>query len=162
MARRVFFSFHYATDIWRVGQIRNSWVTKDRETAGFWDAADWEKVKRAGDEAIKRWIERQLDGTSVTVVLIGSETAERRFVKYEIRRSYERGNGLLGVPIHRMKDQLGFTSAAGRNPFEDFLVEEYGARKRLSEICPVYDWVLHDGYENFADWIEDAAVQVCR
>lgn len=162
MARRVFFSFHYANDIWRVGQIRNSWVTKDRETAGFWDAADWEKAKRAGDEAIKRWIERQLDGTSVTVVLIGSATAERRFVKYEIRRSYERGNGLLGVWIHRMKDRFGFGGAAGRNPFDDFLVEECGVRKRLSEICPVYDWVLHGGYENFADWIEDAAVQVGR
>ncbi len=39
MARRVFFSFHYERDVWRAGQVRNSWVTKDREEAGFWDAA---------------------------------------------------------------------------------------------------------------------------
>jgi len=38
MARRVFFSFHYERDNWRAGQARNSWVTKDRESAGFWDA----------------------------------------------------------------------------------------------------------------------------
>ena len=61
MIRRVFFSFHYERDIWRVSQIRNSWVTKpDREAAGFWDAAKWEEVKRGGDAAIKKWINEQL------------------------------------------------------------------------------------------------------
>jgi hypothetical protein len=78
MARRVVFSFHYERDIWRASQIRNCWVTKpDRESAGFWDAASWEEVKRRGDEAVKRWIRDQLYGTSVTLVLIGSETSER-------------------------------------------------------------------------------------
>ena len=75
MARHDFFSFHYQRDIMRVSQVRNSWVTKNNgTTAGFWDAANWESVKRGGDAAIKRWIEEQLDGTSVTVVLIGAET----------------------------------------------------------------------------------------
>jgi len=85
MARRVFFSFHYERDILRVGQIRNSGITKSGvESAGFIDAASWESVKRQGDEAIKRWISSQLDGTSVTVVLIGAETSQREWVKYEI------------------------------------------------------------------------------
>jgi len=48
MARRVFFSFHYERDVWRAGQVRNCWVTKDREEAGFWDAASWEEVKKKG------------------------------------------------------------------------------------------------------------------
>ena len=62
MARRVFFSFHFERDVWRAGQVRNSWVTKaDRESAGFWDAADWEEVKKKGDEAIKKWIDKQLE-----------------------------------------------------------------------------------------------------
>jgi len=81
MARRVFFSFHYERDIWRASQIRNSWVTKlDREDAGFWNAASWEEVKKKGDEAIKRWIDAQLQGTCVTAVLIGAETSERKYV----------------------------------------------------------------------------------
>lgn len=47
MARKVFFSFHYERDVWRAAQVRNSWVTKpDRETAGFWDSASWEEVKK--------------------------------------------------------------------------------------------------------------------
>lgn len=157
MARRSFFSFHYQNDIWRASQVRNSWVTQDRETAGFWDAADWEKVKRGGDEAIKRWIENQLDETSVTVVLIGSHTSERKYVKYEIMRSYERQNGLLGIRIHRLKDRDGRTSTIGRNPFEDFYVENNGRRTYLSDMWPIYDWVSDNGYINFADWVERAA-----
>lgn len=85
MPRHVFFSYHYDRDIVRASQVRNSWVTQDRTTAGFWDAAAWEQVKRGGDTAIKSWIEQQLDGTSVTVVLIGAETATRRYVIHEIK-----------------------------------------------------------------------------
>ena len=54
MARRVYFAFYYERDVWRSGQVRNSWVTKpDREAAGFWDAAAWEEVKKKGKEAVK-------------------------------------------------------------------------------------------------------------
>jgi len=70
MVRRVFFSFHYEKDVWRANVVRNSWVSKpDRESAGFIDAADFEKLKKQGEEAIKRWINGQLEGTSVTAVL---------------------------------------------------------------------------------------------
>ena len=48
MARRVFFSFHYERDIWRVNVVRNSWLTKGREAAGFWDASLWEEAKKKG------------------------------------------------------------------------------------------------------------------
>jgi hypothetical protein len=82
MARRVFFSFHYQEDIWRVNQIRHVGVTKDWEAMPFLDAASWEAVKRKGDAAVKGWIDRQLDGTGVTVVLIGSQTAVQG---YEVR-----------------------------------------------------------------------------
>jgi hypothetical protein len=98
MARRVFFSFHYERDVWRASQVRNSWVTKpDREAAGFWDAASWEEVKKKGEEAIKAWIREQLKGTSVTVVLIGTETYKRKYVQYEIEQSCQMGNGLLSA-----------------------------------------------------------------
>jgi len=108
MARRVFFSFHYETDIWRASQVRNSWVTKpDREAAGFWDAAAREEVKKKGEEAIKRWIEKQLEGTSVTVVLIGAETSDRKYVQYEIKQSWNKGNGLIGIYVHNLKEQMG-------------------------------------------------------
>ncbi len=107
MARRVFFSFHYQEDIWRVSQIRNSRVTRDWETDKFLDAASWESIRRKGEAAVTAWIDRQISGTGVTVVLIGAETADRRFVRYEIEQRHKRGNGLLGIRIHRLKNQHG-------------------------------------------------------
>ena len=163
MARRVFFSFHYERDIWRASQVRNSWVTKpDREAAGFWDAAAWEEVKKKGEEAVKRWITKQLEGTTVTVVLIGAETSERKYVIYEIKRSYARGNGLLGVYIHKLKDKDGKVDYKGKNPFDNLYIEKDGRKVYLSEIYPTYDWVDDDGYNNFGDWVEKAAKKAGR
>ena len=51
------------------------------------------------------WIGRQMDGTSVTCVLIGSQTVNSRWIKYEIEQSIEKGNGLLGMYIHNVKDK---------------------------------------------------------
>jgi hypothetical protein len=158
LARSVFFSFHYQRDIWRASQVRNSWVTKpDREYAGFWDNATWEKVKWQGDKAIKGWINRYLKGASVTVVLIGAETYKRRYVNYEIERSVEEKMGLLGVYIHRLRDSERKPCLKGKNPFDNFFYKK-GIRKiSLSRIYPTYDYVLGSGYKNFAVWVERAA-----
>lgn len=78
-----------------------------KESAGFVDAADFEKIKRQGDQAIKKWIDEQLEGTSVTVVLVGAKTCSSRWVKYEIQKSIERGNGLLGIDVSKIKDLQG-------------------------------------------------------
>ncbi len=159
MARRVFFSFHYQRDIFRVSQVRNSGVTKGTyEQAGFIDHADWEALERAGDPAIKRWIDNQMNGSSVTVVLIGAETYDRPWVKYEIQQSHSDGKGMLGIYIHRLKDpRTALTDVQGRNPFSNIYITNSNPRKYLSEIYPTYDWVLNDGYKNFATWVEAAA-----
>ncbi len=147
MARRVFFSFHYERDVWRASVVRNSWVTKaDREAAGFFDAGIWEEAKKKGQQAIERMIDGALVGTTVTAVLIGAQTARREYVQYEITQSIARGNGLLGVRIHRIKDQVGNTDTDGPNP--------------LPSTYPVYDWVSDNGYNNFGDWVEKAAKKV--
>jgi hypothetical protein len=155
--RHVFFSFHYDRDIVRASQVRNSWVTHDRTTAGFWDSAAWERVTRGGDHIIKRWIEEQLDGTSVTVVLVGAETATRRFVIHEIQRSCVLGKGLLGVRIHDLPDFNRRTDPAGPNPFDNLWYDRPEGRLYLSQIYPTYEYVADNGYRNLDRWIEDAA-----
>ena len=142
MARRVFFSFEYEHDVWRANVVRNSWVAQGREAAGFIDAAVFEEVKKAGDQAIKNWIDNQLQGTSVTVVLVGSHTCASRWVGYEIEASKQRGNGLLGIDISSIRDQFQNTSSCcGQIP--------YG--------YSFYNWNNQSIFSTLGDWIELAA-----
>lgn len=151
MARKTFFSFHYERDAWRAGQVRNCDLIPSEDEYGFVDAVDWESIKKQGDEAVKRWIKEQLKNTSVTVVLVGAETARRPWVQYEILESWNRGNGLLGIWIHGIKDQDRQTDAKGLNPFVQFKFPD-GAL--LSSACKIYDWIAEDGRNGLGTWIE--------
>ena len=142
MVRRVFFSFEYKNDVSRSMVVRNSWVTQDREAAGFVDAADFEAVEQAGEAAIRRWIDSQLKGTSVTVVLVGSKTCTSNWVDYEIVKSEDEGNGLLGIDISKIRDLSGNTS---------------NCCGKLPKGYPFYYWNNDNGYANMGDWIEKAA-----
>ncbi len=147
MARRVFFSFKYKEDVSRAMIVRNSWVAQGKEAAGFIDAADFEKLEEQGDDAIRNWIDGQLEGTSVTVVLVGEKTCNSRWIEYEIEKSIENGKGLLGIGISKIKDLQGNTS------------------KRCGQIPKGYDfylWNNDDGYHKMSDWIEKAAEDVGR
>ena len=116
MARTVFFSFHYQRDIWRVNQIRSIPNITGNAAAGFKDASLWEESKKKGDDVIKRMIDKALEGTSVTVVFIGAKTAGRKFINYEIQKSLDRGNGLVGMQIHHLKNHLGEIDVVGDIP----------------------------------------------
>jgi len=162
MARRVFFGFHYERDIWRANVVRNSWVTKDREAAGFWDASLWEEAQKKGDEAIKKMIEEGLKNTTVAAVLIGKETSGRKWVLYEIRRSHEDGKGLLGVYIHGIEDSNGNTDQKGDNSFGEIGTDANGKPVYFWQLYPTYDWADDKGYDNFGDWVEKAAKKAGR
>lgn len=188
MAKRVFFSFHYQDVIdFRANTIRNHYLTKENQ-AGYFDASLWESSKLKGVAALKNLINDGLQNTSVTVVLIGSETYKRRWVQYEIMKSIEKGNQLIGIHINSIKCRAGYTKPQGINPF-DFLglqfstdghtatptikdgykwtyykdlgslsvphrsLEERGQNVPLSKYFPVYDWVMHNGFQNFPRWI---------
>ena len=147
MTRRVFFSFEYEHDVQRVNVVRNSWVTYGTSVP-FRDAADYEVVKKQGEAAIRKWIDGQLKGTSVTAVLVGKFTCQSKWVKYEIEQSIERANGLLQIDIGLIKDLNGELS----NCCGPMLYDCY---KR-------YDWIFDNGYENIEQWIEEAARQAGR
>ena len=102
-------------------------------------------------------IDDGLHNTSVTVVLIGAETANREYVDYEIIQSHNRGNGLLGVYIHNIEDQHGKMDTQGGNPFTHLRIEKNGKTVYLSELYPTYHWYGDDGYNNLGTWIEKAA-----
>ncbi|MCX5468105.1 TIR domain-containing protein [Acinetobacter nematophilus] len=140
MAKKVFFSFKYE-DVARAMVVRNSSVTQD--SAGFIDKADFEAVKKQGNEAIKNWIDNQLKGTTVTVVLVGENTNQSKWVKYEIEESIKRGNGLLEINISKI-NALGH----GTSDFCGWMLpNEYKA----------YNWNKDNGYNNLSAWIDMAA-----
>jgi hypothetical protein len=160
--RRVFYSFHYDRDIWRVSQVRHSGRTKQIEPSNqIIDHAAWEAIKKKGDAAVRDWIESQFVGAGVTVVLIGAETCTRQWVYYEIRRSYELRKGIVGVRIHGLADQNRQTDQPGPNPLDYVSYKEnIGLLKidmKYSYKYKTYDYVLDDGYNNLPTWVEEAA-----
>ena len=154
--RRVFFSFHYQRDSWSVSQVRNSWLANPHHASQpFHDYAAWEQIKKRGEGAVKRWIDDQLVGSSVTVVLIGPETLGRRWVKYEIDESLRLKKGLLGVTLEGMRQ---------RNGMPDIWTHytAYGPFIRGQQTHPVYSWNNDNGRANLATWIEQAARKIGR
>jgi hypothetical protein len=120
MARRTFFSFHYQEDVWRAWNVRNCWVVNDdRQSVGFFDGSVFEASKKEGDDALKAFLRDGLNNTSVTCVLTGQFTASRRWVRYEIVRSVLKGNGLLTVDIHGVKNRAQATGVKGADPLAE-------------------------------------------
>lgn len=120
MAKRVFFSFHYHdVSNFRANVVRNHWMTKpDREICGYYDASIWESARKQGDTALKRLINSGLEQTTNTCVLIGTETYSRPWVRYELLKSFKRGNHIFGVHINTIKGKDGNVKAKGPNPLE--------------------------------------------
>jgi len=156
MARRVFFSFHYKPDNWRASQVRNMGVIEGNAPVSD---NDWESITKTGDEAIERWINGQLDGKSCAIVLIGANTAGRKWIEYEIKQSWAAQKGLMGIHIHNLKDKDGDQSGKGKNPFEGFTLNKEEFSKIVKAYDPpysastsVYDYIK----KNLADWVEEA------
>jgi MTH538 TIR-like domain (DUF1863) len=151
--RRIFYSFHFDNDVMRVQQIRNIGSLEENKPVSV---NDWEKVKKGGVEAIEKWIDNNMYGRSCVVVLVGEETASRKCVKYEIKKAWEDGKGLLGIYIHNLKCPREGKCSQGANPFGQFSVDGVA----LSEIVKCYNPKASDAYnsiaDNLEDWIEEA------
>ena len=100
---KFFYSFHYGNDVRRAAQIRNIGVIEGNAPVS---ENDWEEVKRGGDEAIKKWIDKNMDNRTCLIVLVGSDTANRPWVKYEIEHAWKRKMGIFGIFINNIKDPL--------------------------------------------------------
>lgn len=156
MARRIFYSFQYKPDNWRVSKIRNIGAIEGNKPA---TDNDWETVTGGGDPAIEKWIKEQMSGRSCAVVLIGQSTAGRKWINYEIVESWKKGMGVLGVHIHNITNSRDEQASKGKNPFSGFKIGETA----LDSIVKTYDppfstskYVYNHIAENIADWIDDA------
>lgn len=149
MARRTFFSFHYQADVWRAMNVRNCWVAKPSEerAEGFWDSSVFEASKRQSADALKRFLREGLENTSVTCVLAGTNTYARRWVRYEIARSVIRGNGIVTVFIHGVRDREGQLATKGPDPLAQMGVYRADNDRKIY-LCEYRDgeWVKYGDY----------------
>lgn len=153
--RQIFYSFHYDNDVFRVQQVRNMGVLEGNTTVSV---NEWETVKRGGEASIKKWIDDNLKYKSCLVVLVGSETANRKWVKYEIEKAWNEGKGVVGIYIHNLKCPQNGICQQGANPFDQFTFKD--SNNKLSSIVKCYNPKSNDAYNdianNIGDWIEEA------
>ncbi|HDZ8840937.1 TIR domain-containing protein [Aeromonas dhakensis] len=149
MTRKVFYSFHFVPDVTRVSQVRNIGSLEANKPASD---NDWETVKSGKDSAIKKWIADQMKGRTCTVVLVGEETANRKWINHEIVESWNKGMGVVGIYIHGLKNMNGNIANKGANPF-DYIT--YGSEgKKLSSIVKCYNPQGTNSKERYA-WISE-------
>lgn len=158
MARKVFYSFHYKPDNWRVSQVRNIGTIEDNKPASD---NDWETVTGGGEDKIKKWIADQMNGRSCTVLLIGKDTAGRKWINHEIIKTWDDKKGILGVYIHNLKNSDGEQTTKGSNPFDYITIG--GTSNKLSSVVKVYDPPYTNSKDvynyianNLESWIDDA------
>ena len=153
--RKIFYSFHFANDVFRVQQVRNMGVIEGNEPVS---PNTWEQLKRAAG-GVEKWIDDNMSGKSCVVVLIGTETYARPWVKYEIKKAWADGKGLLGIHIHNLTCPNTGKCAKGPNPFDSITF------KRGDQVIvpKVYDPRASDTYgdisRNLSNWVEAAIAQ---
>ena len=150
--KRVFYSFHYELDYWRTMQIRQMGTVEGNKPV---TSNDWETVRRRGEYAIQKWIDEQLKYRSCTIVLIGEETAKRKWVQYEIKKSIDTRKGIFGIHIHNLKDEYSRQSRKGNNPFSDCSSDIRCYDPPSSNSQDVYNHIRN----KLENWVEKAIEQ---
>ena len=158
--RRTFYSFHFVSDAWRAAQVRNIGATEHGEPVSD---NSWEAVKRGGDAAIRKWINDQMSTRSCLIVLIGSQTANRTWINYEIAKAWDDKKGLLGIYIHRLLNREGKASTKGNNPFNYIKLKDGLTVASYSQNAMTYDPQYSDSKDVYASiagnlegWVEYA------
>ena len=157
MAKSVFVSFHYDHDAWRVQQVINMGKLEGRTLLS---AQKWEEVNPRDEQVIKNWIAEQMKHKSAVVVLVGAQTAQRPWVKYEIGYAWDNYKPLAGVRINGLADQRGHTEAQGANPFNAVNLQDGGT---VGHYVPVYtpsgstsQQVYASINTNLSTWVDNA------
>lgn len=158
MKRKVFLSFQYEEEVGRTNVVKEALQLQNKHEVRFIRRNDYKKLKEKSMESLYSEIDRKLECTSVTVVLIGENTFKSKAVNYGIMKSLERGNSILGIKINSIRD------FRGKNPLlvgdlETIIgYDKLGNPVYFNEIVHmVYDYKRHNGAYYICDWIDSAA-----
>lgn len=153
--RNVFYSFHFDNDVFRVQQIRNMGIIDGDQPVS---PNTWEQLKNTA-HGVENWIANNMAGKSCVIVLIGTDTYKRPWVKYEINKAVADGKSLFGIHVHNLKDPKTGACAKGTNPLAGITFK----RRGQILVPKVYDPVANDAYgeisRNLSGWVEAAINQ---
>lgn len=149
----VFYSFHYDNDVFRVQQIRNMGMVAGDEPVS---PNAWERLKQSGDAAVERWIDDNMKYKRCVIVLIGADTANRPWVKYEIKRAWELGKGLFGIYIHNLNCPRNGTCGKGPNPFISWSVDNWSMAQLITCHDPFPLYAYTEIQRNMTSWVSQA------
>ncbi len=107
--RKVFISYHHANDQFWYDTFSNEF---DDQLDLFYDGSLDRRIDSTNAQYLDRTIrENYISGTSITIVLIGTETWKRRWVDWEIYATLEDEHALLGIvlpePFHTIGNKGG-------------------------------------------------------
>lgn len=142
MAHKVFVSYHHLNDQGKADYLKNHYgkdnTLVDRSLNKEIDSDD-------GDYILAQIRTRHLKDSTVTIVLIGSETSNRKWVDWEIYsslRTYgERSrNGLLGI----------YLPTAGNTParLQDNINSDYAITMNWRDISTKLETKIEEAYNN--------------
>lgn len=163
MATSVFYSFHYRRDIFRVQRIANIGALDGQAL----NRQEWEQVKRGGKSVIEKYIDGEMAYKRAVVVLVGTETASRPWVLYEIRKAWNDKKPIVGIRINGLVDTPagGSVDPAGPNPFAKITLETpaFLPPRTLADHIPLHTPNGYDSKSRFADiranihsWVDGA------
>lgn len=162
MARKVFFSFHYERDSQRVSQIREcNCISQHFTKSPFLPKSEWEAIQRTDETAVRNWIDKNMNGTSVPILCFWLETHTRPWVKYELEKAHREKGGIVAIDLSSMSTMQNQIDPIGINP----LKKAYdSSRTELFNYSnyKTYHWINNEGRNNINKWVENAAQLVGR
>ena len=153
--RRVFFSFDYENDIWRVNQVRNMGALNNTKIVF---SNRLEEVKSNREATIRKWINDKMSSCSCVVVLIGTKTSRSKWVKYEIKTAIKNNKGLFGIHIHGLENQNNKITKKGNNPLPSNYNSYEPSIFSVWFGYPTHKWIK----DNLKNWVEKAIDQKSR
>jgi MTH538 TIR-like domain (DUF1863) len=110
-------------------------LERDRiEALPYLEPEAWDRLTRAGDDFVMRWVDKQILAAQAVVVLIGRQTYARPLVRCEISKAAKLQRKMFGVNIRGLVDDDGGERGASENPFDYIVTGPKSVARALSRL----------------------------
>lgn len=149
--RRIFPSYDWDEDVWRVNQIMNLDEILEKEDIGFEKGVPNEEIK-SSDRKIEEWIKSNMERCSCVIFFVGEKTYKSEWVKYEMELAKKLRKARFIINLRGMKNKEGEECKECPDPYKHHRLYSSTGGYMIKR----YDWIKNNGLENISDWIEDA------